>query len=104
MSCFCISPSRRSTQPLSCPSSPRRADDLGGLDLVAAELGDGAVDRLSVLGGLVLDDADGDAVDCEHQVGAVAFAGRGLEDPLPAHVKGVGACVLEVDEGDVAMA
>ena len=73
------------------------ADQLRRLDLVAAELLDGALDGVAVLRVLVLDDADRHAVDEKHQVGAVALARRRLERPLPGDVKGVGVGVLEVD-------
>ena len=67
----------------------RRADQLRRLLLVALELRHGPVDGAAVLRVLVLDDADRHAVDHEHDVGAVALAGRRLHLPLPGDVKDV---------------
>ena len=50
-----------------------------------------ALDGVAVLRVLVLDDADRNAVDDEHDVGAVALASGRLERPFPRDVKGVGA-------------
>ncbi len=53
----------------------RRADQFGRLDLIAAQLLDAALDGIAVLRVLVLDDADRHAIDAEHDVCPITFAG-----------------------------
>ncbi len=82
----------------------RRADQLGRLLLIALELRHAPIDGAAVLGVLVLDDADGNAIDDEHHVRPVAFARRRLQLPFPRDVKDVLAQTLEIDELNVAVA
>ena len=81
----------------------RRADEFGRLDLVAAQLRDAALDRVAVLGILVLDDGDRHAVDEEHHVRPATLARRRLEFPLPGDVQGVGAGRVEIHDADAPM-
>ena len=79
------------------------AQKLGGLDFVAAQLSNAPFDTVGVHRVLVLDNGDRHAVHYEHHVGAVAFAGRWLEPPLPCHVQDVGAGFVEIDKRDLSM-
>ena len=82
----------------------RRADQFRRLDLVAAQLLDAALDRIAILGVLVLDDADRNAVDEEHHVGAIALAGGRLQRPFPRDVKDVASVCSKSISCDAAMA
>ena len=77
---------------------------LGGLEFVATELGDGARQGIALVGILVLDDRDRDAVDEEDDVGAVAFAAGRSGSPLIGDVETVVLGMREVDDRHVAMA
>ena len=74
---------------LGCPDQLRR------FLLVSLELGNAAVDRRTVGGVLVLDDADGNAIDDEHHIRPVALARRRLQFPFPGDVKDVFARTLD---------
>jgi len=78
-----------------------RGEQLGRLQLVAPQLLHGPLHRVGELGVLVLDDRDGDTVNQEHHVGAVALPGTGREGPLVGHLKRVARQVVVVDESDV---
>ena len=78
----------------------RRPQQFGRLRLVASHLRDALFDGGAVRGILVLDDGGRHAVDDEHHVRAVPFAGRGRERPLPGDVQRVGARRVEIDQPD----
>ena len=83
---------------LGCPQQLRR------LQLIAAQLRKAPLYGVGVRGVLVFNDGDGHAVDREHDVGAIALAGRRLEPPLPRDVQDVGPGRVEVYEPDLPVA
>ena len=77
-----------------------RPQQFGRFRLVASHLHDALFDGVAVRGILVLDDGGRHAVDDEHHVRTVPFAGRGRERPLPGDVQRVGARRVEIDQPD----
>src|SRR6185369_7413393 len=82
----------------------RSTDELRFLGLVTPELFHATLNGVAILGILVLDDADGDAVDDEHDVGAVALARRRFQLPLPGDMKFVLVGRLEINEANATVA